>query len=189
MALARIPVDKITIVDMECGAGIDYRDKNNGGDMEDDLHPFQYGTGYDKMADVWFDELQQILPDPPNNSNSNSNSNSGGGSSCFITSLAYGLPMAPPGKVLPELRDAFMIGRWNQLLLGGISLPALPRGSAATRALMVTMVVLISIWMAIVLRRRQACHPPGSRIWHINLPHKPLRACCAGIVKQQMNLP
>ena len=64
MALARIPGDKITIVDMECGAGIDYRHKNNGGDMEDNLHPFQYGTGYDKMADVWFDALAQILPDP-----------------------------------------------------------------------------------------------------------------------------
>jgi hypothetical protein len=165
MALGRIPVDKITIVDMECGAGLDYRLKSIGGDMEDNLHPFQYGTGYDKMADVWFDALEQILPDPPNNSNSNSNS--GGGSSCFITSLAYGLPMAPPGKLLHELRDAFMIGRWNQLSLGGISLLALPRGSAATPALMITMGVLISIWVAIVLRRRQACHPLRSRIWHI----------------------
>ena len=165
MALARIPVDKITIVDMECGAGIDYRHKNNGGDMEDNLHPYQYGTGYDKMADVWFDALKQILPDPPNNSNSNGNS--GGGSSCFITSLSYGSPMEPHGKVRRELRDEFGMGRWNQLSLGGISLLALPKGSAATLALMVTMVVFISIWVAIVLRRRQACHPLRSRIWHI----------------------
>jgi hypothetical protein len=156
--------DNIIIVDMEAGANINYA-VQPAGDMWDNLHPYQSGWGYDKMADVWFDALAQILPDPPNNSNSNSNS--GGGSSCFISSLSYGLPMAPPGKVLRELRDAFMIGRWNQLSLGTISLLALPNGSAAIRALMVTMAVLTSIWVAIVLRRRQACHPLKSRIWHI----------------------
>ena len=163
--------DKIIIVDMEAGANINYA-VQPAGDMWDNLHPYQFGLGYDKMADVWFDALEQLLPDPdppdpdpPNNSNSNSNN--GGGSGCFITSLAYGLPIEPHGKVLRELRDEFMIGRWNQLSLGGISLLALPKGSAATLALMVTMVALISIWVAIVLRRRQACHPLRSRIWHI----------------------
>ena len=167
MALGRIPVDKITIVDLECGAGIDYRHRNNGGDMEDILHPYQYGTGYDKMADLWFDALEQLLPDPdpPNNNNGNS----GGGSSCFITSLTNGLAMEPHGKIQRELRDEFLIGRWNPLSLGGISLLALPKGSAATLALLVKMVVLISIWVAIILRRRQACHPLRSR----NLLHKP----------------
>jgi hypothetical protein len=164
MALARIPGDKITIVDMECGAGIDYRHKQNGGDMEDNLHPFQYGTGYDKMADVWFDALDQILPDPPNSNNGNGG---GGGGGCFIASLAYGSPMEPHGKVLGELRGALVMGSWNQLLLGGITLLALTKGSAATLALMVTMVVLISIWVAIVLRRRQAYHPLRPRMRHI----------------------
>jgi lysophospholipase L1-like esterase len=52
--------DKIIIVDMECGANIDYRARPQG-DMNDDLHPFS--TGYDKMAAVWFDDgLKQILP-------------------------------------------------------------------------------------------------------------------------------
>jgi acyl-CoA thioesterase-1 len=154
--------DNIIIVDMEAGANINYT-VQPAGDMWDNLHPYQFGLGYDKLADVWFDALKQILPDTPNNSNGNS----GGGSSCFITSLAYGLPMEPHGKVLRELRDEFMIGRWNRLSLGGISLLALPKGSAATLALMVTMVVLISIWVAIVLRRRQGCHPLRSRLWHI----------------------
>jgi hypothetical protein len=154
--------DNIIIVDMEAGANINYA-VQPAGDMWDNLHPYQFGLGYEKMADVWFDALAQILPAPPNNSNSNS----GGGSSCFISSLSYGLPMAPPGKVLRELRDAFMIGRWSQLLLGAISLLALPNGSAATRSLMVTMAVLTSIWVAIVLRRRQACHPLRSRIRHV----------------------
>ena len=161
--------DNIIIVDMEAGANIDYR-VEPAGDMWDDLHPYQFGLGYDKMADVWFDALEQILPDPdpPNSGNGGgSGSGSGSGSGCFIATLVYGSPMEPYGKVLRELRDEFVMGRWNQLSLGGISLPALPKGSAATLALMVTMVVLISIWVAIVLRRRQACHPLRSRIWHI----------------------
>ena len=154
--------DKITLIDMENGAGIDYL-AIPAGDMLNNLHPYQYGEGYDKMADVWFDALEQILPDPdPPNS-----SNGSGGSGCFIATLTYGSPMEPHGKVRRELRDEFGMGRWNQLSLGGISLLALPKGSAATLALMVTMVVLISIWVAIVLRRRQACHPLRPRIWHI----------------------
>jgi PKD repeat protein len=47
--------DKVIIVDMEVGAGIDYDT-----DMIDDLHPNE--NGYSKMADVWFDALEQILP-------------------------------------------------------------------------------------------------------------------------------
>ena len=47
--------------DMEDGAGINY-DLQPAGDMNDNLHPYQYGAGYAKMADVWFDALKQILP-------------------------------------------------------------------------------------------------------------------------------
>jgi len=42
--------DQILIVDMECGAGLNYST-----DMIDQLHPNQ--TGYDKMADKWFDAI------------------------------------------------------------------------------------------------------------------------------------
>jgi hypothetical protein len=73
--------DKIVIVDMEDGAGIDYR-RQPAGDMWDDLHPFQYGIGYAKMADEWFSALEQILPDPPKKS-------SGSDSGCFIGTAAY----------------------------------------------------------------------------------------------------
>jgi hypothetical protein len=62
MAQARInnSQDKIIIVDMEQGAGIDYR-LQPAGDMWDNLHP--YGTDYSKMADVWFlDGLEGVLP-------------------------------------------------------------------------------------------------------------------------------
>ena len=62
MAQARIETsqDKIIIVDMEQGAGIDYR-LQPAGDMWDSLHPYE--TGYSKMADVWFfDGLQGVLP-------------------------------------------------------------------------------------------------------------------------------
>lgn len=54
--------DRLVVVDMQDGAGIDYRLHSAGGDMWDTLHP--YATGYTKMADVWFDALQQILPIP-----------------------------------------------------------------------------------------------------------------------------
>jgi len=54
--------DKIKIVDMECGAGIVYRLKDDGGDMWDHYHPYE--TGYAKMADMWFSKLKQILPLP-----------------------------------------------------------------------------------------------------------------------------
>ena len=53
--------DKIILVDMQNEAGIDYRRSTIGGDMWDDLHPYDI-DGYSKMADLWFSGLQQILP-------------------------------------------------------------------------------------------------------------------------------
>ena len=52
--------DKIVFVDMEDGAGIIYDYTYNGGDMWDNLHPFE--TGYSKMASVWYDALIDFLP-------------------------------------------------------------------------------------------------------------------------------
>ncbi len=52
--------DKIVLVDMQNDAGINYDRWDMGGDMWDDLHPFE--TGYDKMADLWFSGLMEILP-------------------------------------------------------------------------------------------------------------------------------
>jgi len=61
MALARIALgERIEIVDMECGANIDYRDYTSGGDMYNLEHP--YHTGYEKMADLWFSGFQAIQP-------------------------------------------------------------------------------------------------------------------------------
>ena len=56
--------DKIIIVDMEIGAGLDYDFQPNG-DMFDNLHPFE--TGYSKMAELWFAALDDILPVPGTN--------------------------------------------------------------------------------------------------------------------------
>jgi lysophospholipase L1-like esterase len=58
MAQARIN-DNIVFVDMECGADIDYLGVPQG-DMWDALHPFE--TGYEKMANLWFPELEAIIP-------------------------------------------------------------------------------------------------------------------------------
>jgi hypothetical protein len=54
--------DRIIIVDMEDGAGINYDlvVDDPPGDMWDQLHPFE--TGYEKMAGTWFSGLQEILP-------------------------------------------------------------------------------------------------------------------------------
>jgi fibronectin type 3 domain-containing protein len=49
--------DRIVIVDMENGAGLDYRLIPDG-DMCIDVHPRE--TGYQKMANVWFNGFQQI---------------------------------------------------------------------------------------------------------------------------------
>jgi len=62
MALTRIANgDKIIIVDMEDGIGIDYR-LYPLGDMSDNLHPF--ATGYKKMANAWFDSLNSFFLAP-----------------------------------------------------------------------------------------------------------------------------
>ena len=53
--------DKIVLVDMQNGAGIDYRLSANGGDMWNNIHPFA-DFGFAKMANAWFSSLQQILP-------------------------------------------------------------------------------------------------------------------------------
>lgn len=56
--------DNIVFVDMQAGAGIIYKvaAENSGpteGDMMDNLHPNM--KGYDKMAQVWFDALQDVI--------------------------------------------------------------------------------------------------------------------------------
>ena len=62
MAASRIiSGDRLVVVDMEEDAGIDYKLTSAGGDMFDNLHPFD--TGYEKMADKWFvDGLLKVLP-------------------------------------------------------------------------------------------------------------------------------
>ena len=69
MALGRVNTgqpaypDRMVIVDMECGAGLDYRQDKTSPyvyDMYDTLHPNE--AGYAKMADAWFQGLQLILP-------------------------------------------------------------------------------------------------------------------------------
>jgi lysophospholipase L1-like esterase len=52
--------DKIIVVDMENGAGLNYALQSDGGDMWDELHPYE--TGYQKMAGVWLNALQTFLP-------------------------------------------------------------------------------------------------------------------------------
>ena len=51
--------DNLLLVDMQDGAGIIYKWASDGGDMSDPLHPTQ--PGYDKMAPVWFAELDKLL--------------------------------------------------------------------------------------------------------------------------------
>jgi len=61
LALARIANgDKIVIVDMETGAGLDYHEQPVG-DMYNNAHPVR--SGYDKMAVVWYDGLKTVLPE------------------------------------------------------------------------------------------------------------------------------
>ena len=75
-----------TLVNTRSGLGDQIRAVNHEialncpGDMAGPLHPNM--TGYNKMADVWFSELEQLLPEPdrPNNSSSSS-----GG--CFIGTI------------------------------------------------------------------------------------------------------
>jgi hypothetical protein len=49
--------DKIKLIDMQCGADIDYTD-----DMLNDYHPTQ--IGYDKMGTHWFEEIDNINAAP-----------------------------------------------------------------------------------------------------------------------------
>ncbi len=56
--------DKIILVDMQNGAGINYDRWDMGGDMWNDLHPFE--TGYSKMANVWFNALVDLFSQPAN---------------------------------------------------------------------------------------------------------------------------
>ncbi|WP_242928738.1 Ig-like domain-containing protein [Pontibacter vulgaris] len=73
MAEARIAKgDKIVIVDMEKGAGFVYELEPNG-DMADNLHPNT--VGYDKMANVWFAALKNVLGKPTGISDPNSSEN------------------------------------------------------------------------------------------------------------------
>ncbi|GAB3203148.1 hypothetical protein GCM10027293_31930 [Pontibacter aydingkolensis] len=51
--------DNLILVDMQDGAGIIYKWSTDGGDMADPLHPTQ--AGYDKMAPVWYTELNKLL--------------------------------------------------------------------------------------------------------------------------------
>ncbi len=58
MAQSRISSgDLIALVDMECGAGINYYN-----DLVDQVHPNQ--TGYDKMADKWFQAIDSYNTRP-----------------------------------------------------------------------------------------------------------------------------
>jgi hypothetical protein len=52
------PADALILVNMETGAGLDYRFWFGGGNMYDTLHPTE--TGYGKMAQVWFDALESV---------------------------------------------------------------------------------------------------------------------------------
>ena len=53
------PSDLIYLLDMEVGAGIDYRYTTDGGDMIDEFHPAQ--SGYQKMAQVWYSRVEPYL--------------------------------------------------------------------------------------------------------------------------------
>jgi hypothetical protein len=68
--------DNIIIVDMEDGANINYSRVTSDptGDMWDGAHPYE--TGYEKMADVWFSGLQEILPVADCGSDQNKNEGS-----------------------------------------------------------------------------------------------------------------
>jgi lysophospholipase L1-like esterase len=77
MALDRIDIgDDIVIVDIE--NALTYPD-----DLADTVHPDN--NGYDKMADVWFSTLQQILPDPLTDEGDGPG---GGGGGCFISTAS-----------------------------------------------------------------------------------------------------
>ena len=124
MAEARIANgDKIIIVDMENGAGLDYSDQAFGGDFYDYLHPF--ATGYTKMANVWYDALDDFMPfcpGPPTiistpitngakgqtySYDVNANSN--------IQPVTYSLTMPPAGMVITSTTGEI---QWTPSLTG-----------------------------------------------------------------------
>ena len=84
--------DKIVIVDMENGAGLDYR-LYPSGDMYDTLHPF--ASGYEKMAEAWLLGLLDILPKADAGTDQNVNPgnvvtlNGGGSTDALGTIFAY----------------------------------------------------------------------------------------------------
>ncbi|GJL64881.1 MAG: hypothetical protein NPIRA04_35350 [Nitrospirales bacterium] len=51
--------DKLIVVDMENGTGINYHLDDDGGDFVDAFHLSK--TGYAKMADAWYDHLGKLL--------------------------------------------------------------------------------------------------------------------------------
>jgi hypothetical protein len=55
--------DEVILVDMEYGAGLCYKLESNGGDMVDTWHPND--SGYEKMGDKWFQELEGYNLRPP----------------------------------------------------------------------------------------------------------------------------
>ncbi len=65
--------DQLILVDMECGAGLDY---NN--DMMDEVHPNQ--NGYDKMGQAWFNAITAWMGPPGPTYTLNMESPSGSGS-------------------------------------------------------------------------------------------------------------
>jgi hypothetical protein len=58
--------DDIHIVDMEKGASLIYKFEAEGGDIIDDnwdVHPSD--NGYEKIAEVWFQRIKNLLRPPP----------------------------------------------------------------------------------------------------------------------------
>lgn len=131
MAQARIlNGDKIIIVDMEDGADIDYR-KEPAGDMQDDLHPstdvFTPGTidsGYDKMADAWYSNLENFLPQssPPEITSSPVTSVNAGQVYIYDVKadgrpLLFSLTEGPGGMVIDETKGRI---EWTPSLSGTV---------------------------------------------------------------------
>jgi hypothetical protein len=77
----------------------------------------------------------------------------GGGGGCFIATAADGSQMAIHGKVLRDLRSRFAMVNWKRLMAGNISRLTLRTEHAATLALVVTMVVLITSCVTNALRK------------------------------------
>ena len=114
--------DKIIIVDMENGAGINYLPYTEGGDMFNILHP--YATGYVKMAALWFDALSSFLPGCPAQPQIISNpvktalqnqAYSYDVEAAGFPSPTYTLTVAPPGMNIDQLTGVIS---WTPAALG-----------------------------------------------------------------------